>query len=190
MSTVREQLNCQRGRGRGRHRRTRRRLALVVALLLPSLALAAQARELIEFEIEDQFKVKHTDAEFRGRVLVLVGGGRKGSEHAPDWRAAISDGAGDAIESGELLIVSYADTRGVPFFLKGTIRGYFPQDPELLTLVDWKGQLAEAYSLDPDVATLLVFGRDDRLVSRVSGTEVEPAQVEALLGVLRDLLGR
>lgn len=166
-------------------------LGVVVCLgvsLLPAAVQAAQERELIEFEIDDQFKVKHTDAEYRGSIVVLVGGGRKGSEFTPAWGAAVSEEVAEEAARGELMFLAYADTRGVPFFLKGTVRGYFPQDRESPTLIDWKGRLAQAYEMDPDMATLLLFGRDGRLVTRVSGTEIELAKVDAFVAVLRDLL--
>ena len=159
-----------------------------LCLALVAAAPVAQERQLIEFEIDDQFKVKHTDAEFRDSLVVLVGGGRKGSKFTGAWGAAVGDAVADEVARGEVVFLPYADTRGVPFFLKGTVRGRFPKDPESWTLIDWKGRLAKAYEMDPDVATLLLFAHDGRLVTRVSGTEVEPAKLDAFLAVLRDAL--
>ena len=68
-------------------------------------AAAAPAEELISFEIQDQFKRKHRDTDFRGRVLVLVGSGRKGSQFNDAWESAIHDaleerGADEGVAAG------------------------------------------------------------------------------------------
>ena len=146
--------------------------ALCMAAMLIAMPVIGQETTLIEFEIEDQFKKKHTDAEYRGSVLVLVAAGRKGSEYTGAWQEAVIDTLATATEADGPIFLGYADTRGAPFFVKGMIRGSFSQDPASPSLIDWKGTLAEAYQTDPDVATLLLFGRDGRLVTRVSGTAV------------------
>jgi hypothetical protein len=164
---------------------------LTLLLLLVGLAPVAHgqsATALLEFEIEDQFKRKHTHEEFVGHVVLLVGGGREGSKYTGAWGEAATRQLRDAPGFDDLRVLPYADTRGVPFFLKGMIRGYFPKEEEAWTLIDWKGRLAEAYELDPDEATLLLFGKDGQLVTRASGTELDAQVLERFVTTARAVL--
>ncbi|MFQ5499032.1 MAG: hypothetical protein ACE5FH_05120 [Candidatus Zixiibacteriota bacterium] len=61
------------------------------------------------------------------------------------------------IDSGLIKTVDYADTRGVPFFLKGMVRGKFPKEEESYILLDWKGKLAKAYDFEEKKCNILVF---------------------------------
>lgn len=156
-------------------------MVVVVCLLGTGVSAAAQETTLIQFELEDQFKTKHTDDELRGKVVILAGGGRAGSEHLGGWSAAVLGALDEAGDREDVVLVPYADTRGVPFFIKGMVRSRMSQDPDEWTLLDWKGTIAKAYSMDPDQANLLLFDRGGRLVARTAGQSVERARLDAFV---------
>lgn len=151
-------------------------LAAVVLLLcgvLPRTPGAAAETALIQFELRDQFDRPYRDTQLRGESLVVVGSGRKGSEFQADWMAALRAGLRDHLVAGGLRIVEVADLRGVPFFLKGTVKKKFPEDRAAWVLMDWKGRFGSAYELDGDLCSVLVFDAGGHLVYRASGSEVD-----------------
>ena len=79
-------------------------------------------------------------------------------------------------------------TKGVPFFLKGMVRGKFPQEPGEWVLLDWKGRFAKAYEWVEGESNILVFDAGGALVHQTHGTEVVAAQVERVCSELRALL--
>lgn len=144
--------------------------ALLASLPAPAPGLAAEAT-LIRFEIADQFDRPHSDADFRGRLLVLVGSDRKGSRYQGAWvrelRALIGErGSPDAVR-----LIEAADLRGVPFFVKGSVKRKFPSDERQWVLMDWKGMFARAYEFEPDACSVLLFDRGGELLHRAAGQD-------------------
>ena len=151
-------------------------------LLLAALAgqpAAAAAAELIEFELADQFDRPHTDAELRGRVTLLVSSGRRGSRYQGEWTGRLRRVL--AGRDGEAVLVEVADLRGVPFFMRGSVKKKFPGESGDGVLMDWRGDIARAYDLDPDLCTVLLFDRSGVLVRRASGGEPEPGTLATLI---------
>lgn len=161
-------------------------------LLLVTLAAGrpgrAEGPALVDFEIQDQFGDVHRSADVAGTVVLLIGGDREGSQFTGDWGKAIRDALGDHPRYGEISQLAHADLRGVPFFLKGMIRGKFPQEPASWVLMDWKGVIAKAYDYTADSTNVLVFAPDGALAHHAAGREPEGATLEDLLGSLRRLL--
>ena len=81
--------------------------------------------------------------------------------------------------------MSVAKVTGVPFFLKGTVRGKFPKDEDGWLLLDWKGQFHKSYGLAPETCNALVFDATGRLVHRASGQEPGAGAVDAVVQSLR-----
>jgi predicted transcriptional regulator len=76
----------------------------------------------------------------------------------------------------------------VPFFVKGVVRGKFPQNPDQWVLMDWKGVVAKAYDFAPKSANVLVFAPDGALVHHASGREPDEETVSEVVNALRKLL--
>jgi len=155
-----------------------RALALVL-MLLPSIA-SAECIELIEFEIEDQFKEKHTREELLGQTTILVWADRHGSKLLDPWSEALEESLADI----DVQVKPLAHVKGVPGWipgLKGKIRGKFSKDPAEWALMDWKGKFAEAYDTTEDTVNLLVFDPDGCYLGRISGDTPEPTLIDALL---------
>ena len=153
---------------------------LVLACLLP-VAVGASPTDLIDFNVEDQFKKLHTRSEVNGKVFIIVGSDRGGSGFNGAWSNAIAEGVGELGVSEQVVSVGLADLRGLPFFLKGMIRGKFSRKPEEWSIMDWKGVFPKAYEFEKDVSNILVFGPAGRLLHRTSGQEVDSEEIGAIL---------
>lgn len=162
-------------------------LFVVIVLLAPTATMAADST-LIEFEIKDQFKNKHTHEEFSGKVLVIIGHDKGGRKYKAPWAKAVYDSLKSEIDSGRIMQVVYADTRGVPFFLKGFARGKVRREEDKWILLDWDGVLAKAYEFEKGKCNILVFDADGILRHHLAATEVQPAELNKVLELLRGLL--
>lgn len=163
-------------------------LLLLAVAALPSLA-RAETSSLIDFEIEDQFKRKHRNEDFQGHVVLVLAADRKGSAFCGRWAQGVRTSL-DSQENESVRFLSVAKTTGVPFFLKGTIRGKFPKEKENWLLLDWKGRFHESYDLAPDTCNAVVFDTRGRLVHRDSGDDPNANQVDAVVQAIRASLAR
>ena len=143
---------------------------------------------LIAFELEDQFERTWTDADYRDRVVLAIATGRKSKELAEDWGDAIDAEFANELETGELAVLAVASLKGIPGFLKGSVRGRFPENRERWVMLDWRGEFAEAYGLDTDVASLLLFDRSGTLLSAFPTEAVDDTQLALLRAQIHDLL--
>jgi hypothetical protein len=153
---------------------------LAVLLVLCPVAAVADCIELIEFEVEDQFKEKHTEKELLGDHVVLVWADRKGADYLDAWNEALDT----ALEGRDVQRRDLAHVKGVPRWipgLKGRIRGRFSEDPAQWALLDWDGKFAEAYDRTEDTVNVLVFGPEGCLLGRVAGDAPDSTLIGALL---------
>ena len=74
-----------------------------------------------------------------------------------------------------------ADLRGVPFFLKGFVRGKFPKERDQWVLLDWKGAFFTTYDLQSGVCNILLFSPAGHILQKYTVTEMD-------LGILNDIL--
>ena len=160
-------------------------LAVVASCLLtaPPPTRASEPR-FIEFAIEDQFDREHTDSDFRNRVTLVLGGDRKGSRYRGLWENAIRDSLRARGRLGQVALCPVADVRGVPFFMKGFVKGKFPKDEESWVLLDWKGRFAQAYDFESDRCNLALFDADGALVHQAAEEDPRPAELDELLGAI------
>ena len=163
-------------------------LSLAVLGLSAVLPAYAQDPQVLEFELEDQFGDVHRSSDVSGKVVVLIGADRVGSQFTQAWNQAIHDSLGDHPGYAQVADLAHANLRGVPFFLKGLIRSKFPQDPEGWVLMDWKGVLPKTYDFAPKSANVLLFAPNGILVHHASGQEPDDETVGELVDALRELL--
>jgi len=143
---------------------------------------------LMSFEMEDQFRNSHSDADFKGRVLVVIGGDREGASVAENWGKALSQSLKPERDSGRLSLVGLSNLKGVPFFLKGYVRGKFSQNAGDWALMDWKGLFADSYGFIAGNANVLVFDKEGALLYRAHFSECRPDQVLSLTAIIRSKL--
>jgi len=163
-------------------------LSLTFVALLAASPTFGEAQELLDFEIKDQFENVHRSSDVAGQIVLLIGADRGGSQFTGAWSKAIHDSLGEHPRYPQIAHVAHADLRGVPFFIKGFLRGKFPQDPDRWVLMDWKGVIPKAYGFAPKSANVLVFAPDGALVHHASGREPDEEAVMGLVTALRELL--
>jgi hypothetical protein len=147
-----------------------------------------RVKDLVPFEMEDQFRDPHTDADFKGRVLVVIGGDREGAPAAKSWGEALSRALKPEKDSGRLALVGLSDLKGVPFFLKAYVRGQFSKTPGDWALLDWKGLFADSYGFIAGNANVVVFDKEGNLAYQAHFNECRPDQVRSLTATIRSLL--
>jgi len=163
---------------------------LAAALLLaPAFAHAAAGEaappgSLIDFVLEDQFEHGYTPETFAGRGLLILASDRGGAKFNPGWGDALRQALTAAGLRQAVEIVGVSDLRAVPGFLRGFVRGKFPDEPERWVLMDWEGIFAEAYDLEPKACNILLFDGAGRLLFLGHGREVDPATVDAVVEAL------
>lgn len=173
-----------------------RRCLLIAGCLLvsigwqvPSASADEPESSLIRFEIKDQFDQVHTNEMYLGRILVFVGGDRDGSIHSRHWMQAIRDSLADRYGPERLEVIGVAHLKGVPFFIKGVVRGKMPKEPENWLLLDWKGRFDKAYGFTEKAANILIFDRNGQKIFQADAQEVEEAALSTILGKLKGVLG-
>ena len=168
-------------------------LFLIVLIAGPRFASAGgdEAKEstLIEFKIKDQFKKEYTDAQFRGVPLCVLIANKGGSAFSRVWSPAIRDSLDVMGLGGAVNVLGVADMRGVPFFLKGLVRGKLPKEPDKWMLVDWKGKFAKAYHCVKDSCNILLFDDDASLAREFVVAELNEAAMSPVLAGLNELVG-
>jgi hypothetical protein len=143
---------------------------------------------LISFEMEDQFQNLHSREDFRERALVVIGSDREGAPVAENWGKALSHSLQPEKDAGRLNMVGLSNLKGVPFFLKGYVRGKFPQNARDWALMDWKGLFADSYGFIPGNANVLVFDEEGELLHQAHFSECRPDQVLSLAAIIRSML--
>jgi len=156
-------------------------------MTLVTIPLAAQPSELVQFEMKDQFDTVHSHGDYAGRILIVIGSDRRGSEFHDDWEVALRDSLNAGGSVANVAFLSVAEVRGVPFFLKGSVKGKFSRDPDEWILVDWKGFFAETYGFEPDATNMLLFAANGTLVSHTRGRELDWSKVSAIVATVRRL---
>lgn len=167
-------------------------LLLAAAVLLAAVAAvplgaAAQQPDLIDFRLEDQFERSWSDEDFAGRVVVVLAGDRGGAEFSEAWGQALHERVLGTELEDRLAAVPVALVDGVPFFLKGTVRGYFSDDTERWVLLDWDGVFEEHYALVEGHANLLVFAPDRTFERHMVVQDVVPTLLDDLVKALERL---
>ncbi len=159
-------------------------LSCLVVTAWPAVpAPLAADTQLMPFRIEDQFDRVHTQADLAGQPLLINVSDRKGSQYADAWLTAIKKALGEE-EWEQLAVVSVADVRGVPFFVKGSVKKKFPRSKDEWVLMDWKGRFAKHYGLERDACNLLLFNDTGLLVRREAVTELQPDLLAELVKLI------
>ena len=143
---------------------------------------------LMSFEMEDQFRNSHSHADFKGRVLVVIGSDREGAPAAEKWGKALSQSLKPERDAGRLNLIGLSNLKGVPFFLKDYVRGKFSQKEGEWALMDWKGLFADSYGFIAGNANIVVFDKEGVLVHQAHFTECLPDQVLSLTAIIRGKL--
>ena len=161
---------------------------LLAGLLSPQFARAeVEPKPLITFMIKDQFGKLHTSGYFRNSVVILVSGDKKGSGFIKEWSPVLEDSLVTEVKSFRVKFIPHAHLKGVPFFMKGTIKGKFSPAPDDWVLMDWDGEFHKAYELAEDHCNIVVFHRDGLRRIQVAVQEFDQQVFTRLLTGIRRL---
>ncbi len=135
---------------------------------------------LITFKIKDQFNREYTGKSFKEDLLIIFGGDREGHKFIPVWRTAIADSLKKNI-AGTIKFIGLADLCGVPFFMKGFVRGKFPKEKTNWLLMDWKGKFSKTYHFKKKHCNILIFNRARKLVYQTAVRELDTKQLNLII---------
>jgi predicted transcriptional regulator len=138
--------------------------------------------------MKDQFNNEYTEQNFRGKIVVVIGSDKDGSKYNPIWGQAIEDSLKNENGYEGVAYLPVADLRGVPFFLKGMVRGKFPKAPERWVLMDWKGKFPKAYEFEEKASNILIFDREGKLVFKTHVYDLEKEKLSEILNTLQSLM--
>lgn len=167
------------------------RLMLVVLLLVVSGIAVADTSPptLVNFSIKDQFDKLHTSGYYQNAVVVLVTGDRQGSKFIEQWAPALTDSVSGLISRYRVKFLPVAHLKGVPFFIKSTIKGKFPQEESKWTLMDYEGLFKKSYDLPAEMCSLVVFDRAGVLQLKKTVTDFDPEVQAEILAAIRQWAG-
>lgn len=151
---------------------------------LVSIIAYAQDSTLIEFNLKDQFDREYTHESWKDSVIVLIGSDKDGSAYNQIWGEAIHDTL-EGIEGNRAIkFVGLSDLRGVPFFLKGYVRGKFPTDRNSWVLMDWKGRFPKTYDFQSKSCNILIFDQNRMLIYRTAVREFSQGELTIIIDKL------
>jgi hypothetical protein len=136
---------------------------------------------LISFKLKDQFDNEYTENDFLGGISLLIGSDKEGSKYNQLWGGAIRDSLNELGKTDQVKIIPLADLRGVPFFLKGFIKGKFPKESDQWVILDWRGHFPKAYDLVPHKTNILIFDPNGTLVYFTNGEEPDLESIGLIL---------
>ena len=155
-------------------------------IILGSMTMA-QDTSLISFKLEDQFDRTYTEKDFENKIVIAICSDKDGSKYNSAWGEAIHDSLKNDKGFEQIKFLPVADVRGVPFFMKGFVKGKFPKKEEHWVLLDWKGQFAKAYDLKEDVSNIILFNDEGTLVYKTHVTELDFQELNTILSKIRNL---
>jgi hypothetical protein len=149
-------------------------ILLATFSLLPRPILAEEAR-VPSIELSDQFDKVHQHREPFPRPLVIVVANRQGSHHIESWVSELYRAHGKKVE-----IVGMADLRGVPGFMKPTLRKAFQtQSAQHAVLLDWSGTTVSGFERGKTGIDIYAVDLSGRILATVTG-EMTPEKMEVL----------
>lgn len=170
-------------------------LSLTTVLLLASAAgFAAEPPKVSDLTLEDQFEVKNSVADHKGKVLILVYGDRTGIDASRELgsklhvlfhpsaagktakvaRVAPVDplpGVPNGTASPDVAVVPVACCGRVPGIIQGTIRGALKKDAgDVPVWLDFDNTMKDKFGLTAGEPNLVVIDAQGRLRLKVNGT--------------------
>lgn len=157
--------------------------AIFIFLILTPLFsfILAQETALIDFELQDQFDSTYNQNSFDGKVILLLGADRGGSQFTGQWGSTLADSLIAREQIAGVKFVPLATLLGVPKLMKGMIKGFFPKEKQNWTLMDWDALFAGAYNFEAEKCNIVVFDVDKNLIMHKAVTEFDELTARAIL---------
>ena len=142
---------------------------------------------LIDFKIKDQFKILRTNTDIEDKVLIIIGSNKAGNKFNKIWEKELRDSLKNTDYYERILSFGVPDFRGVPFFIKGSIRRKLAKDSTNNILMDWKGKFVKAYEYVEGKSNILIFDTDGQLRSKTAVTEMEYTELNKILQLIKNI---
>jgi len=176
-------------------------LFIALFLLLPALApmvlAAARPTALPDLTLHDQEGRTLQFTALRGRVAIIVYGGRDGVDEHSAWGKRLDTElrqrgvyrAEDAEADRPVRILAVAEMGGIPERFRGMIRAAVRPGVEkgYSLWLDWEDRMTRAFGAHEPHSTVLVADRDGTVLLVVGGPP-SGAQMHAVLDLLKRLL--
>lgn len=145
-------------------------LLLVCASLgdQPAQHSVTNQMQVKDFKLDDQFKKTHDQSFPKSRVSIFAMADRKGSDQLEDWITPFYKRYTDQVD-----ICGIANLKGVPGLLKPMIRKVFKSGVDYPVMMDWSGEICEAFSYKPKVADIFIITKGGMVTFRTSGAASE-----------------
>jgi hypothetical protein len=168
--------------------------AVAVALAAAVLLAQAPAAKPVELVLEDQFERRHDLAAFRGEVVVLVYGDRRGTDACREFGeklhvlfhpsaaglkpadarkapVAALQGVAPGKRSPDVVVVPVAAAGTVPGVIKNLIRTQVAKaSPDVPVWLDFTGTMEKQFGLRAGEPNVAVFDAAGRLRLKVNGS--------------------
>lgn len=158
----------------------------IFALVLAGVVFA-QDSSLIKFNLEDQYKQEYSHDQFLGKVLIVMGSDREGSQYNEAWGRMIHDSLQSFEVEDSVAFVAVANLEGVPRLLRGIVRRKFPKNGHRSILLDWEGEFAGAYQYQGGCTNIQLFNREGEMRHQFFGKEAESHAIQELLKEIKSL---
>lgn len=162
-------------------------IRIQILVLVLAGAIFAQDSTLIKFNMEDQYKQEYCHDQFLGKVLIVLGSDREGSQYNEAWGRMIHDSLRSSELEDSVTFVAVANLEGVPRLLRGFVRRKFPKNGHRSILLDWKGEFAKAYQYQDGCTNIQLFNRKGEIRHQFFGKEAGPQAIQELLKEIRYL---
>ena len=157
-------------------------ILLVICVINITPMFAQENNTLINFELKDQFDVEHKHSDYFGKVVILVGSDRGGSQYNHNWILPLIDSLKSHGVYDSTAFIGVADLRAVPFFLRFMVYGFMKEhNPEDPVLMDWDGDFAERYNFVKDHCNVVVFDKANKKVIQEAVKELDTTVFNNLL---------
>lgn len=162
----------------------KRILILLVLVTIHSIAFSQQ-KTLISFAMEDQFQRMHTEKNFTNKSMIMLESDRGGNQFLSIWQNALLDSLTRNPAREHIRLLSVANLKAAPFFLKGFIRTIFQQRNRHWRLMDWKGTFADVYGFESNQCNIVIFNRKHIMVYQtvVQGLNID--EITKISSILR-----
>lgn len=154
------------------------------------LTFALLFQQQASWALQDQFGKMHTPQELQGRVVLLVGGDRAGSEASARWVRATMAALGKSVDASRVTIIRVADLRQVPVIPQPFAQAKLPSLDNAPVLLDFQGVLARRYGFEPGSSNQLVIGTDGKVLAQTRGNGVNAVQASILAARIREAIER
>lgn len=149
-----------------------------------------------DFKIADQYDKELSLSSLTGRIVVLFYTGKDKSQNAADFgrrlNARFNESADPGAKDKKIEIIAAGYLKGVPGFLKKTVKGYIKEkkldgkpDPTPL-LLDWKGFIADKYGYNKSEVNVYIIGSDRKIL--FAGTVVEKKDEDKVAEIIARLI--